>query len=73
LQAHNEEITLTEIACAAFLRDGFILLAKRASHKTWYPNRWDLIGGHVETGESVENALVREAREEVGLIPYALA
>lgn len=60
---------MTEIACAVFARDGLVLLVKRAPHKIWYPNQWDLVGGHVEDGESVETALVREAQEEVGLTP----
>ncbi|MDH6650194.1 UNVERIFIED_ORG: 8-oxo-dGTP diphosphatase [Rhizobium esperanzae] len=60
---------MTDFACAVFVRDGSILLMKRAPHKVWYPNHWDLVGGHVEPGESVEAALVREAQEEVGLTP----
>jgi 8-oxo-dGTP diphosphatase len=31
-----------------------------------FPNHWDLIGGHVEPGESPEQALVRETKEEIG-------
>lgn len=30
-------------------------------------NHWDLIGGHLAEGETPEEALVREAREEIGL------
>ncbi|MFT4181355.1 MAG: NUDIX domain-containing protein [Rhizobium sp.] len=60
---------MTEIACAVFVKDGQVLLVKRAPHKAYYPNQWDLVGGHVEPGESVEAALVREAQEEVGLTP----
>lgn len=32
-----------------------------------FPDHWDLIGGHVEEGESPEQALVREVREELGI------
>jgi 8-oxo-dGTP diphosphatase len=30
---------------------------------------WDMIGGHVETGETVEQALLREFNEEIGIYP----
>ena len=32
-----------------------------------FPNHWDLIGGHVEEGETPEQALGRETQEEIGL------
>jgi 8-oxo-dGTP diphosphatase len=32
-----------------------------------FPNHWDLIGGHVEDGETPEEALVREFKEELDL------
>lgn len=32
-----------------------------------FPDHWDLIGGHVEEGETPEQALIREAREELGI------
>jgi 8-oxo-dGTP diphosphatase len=45
------------------------LLGKRSAHLSSCPNCWDVIGGHVEAGETVEQALIREAEEEVGLTP----
>ena len=56
-------------ACAIFVRDGRILLGKRSPHRTSCPDCWDVIGGHVEPGEMVEQALIREAEEETGLTP----
>lgn len=47
-------------------RDDHVLLMKRAN--TGYMDGfWALVAGHVEEGESVYAAAVREAREEVGV------
>jgi 8-oxo-dGTP diphosphatase len=32
-----------------------------------FPDHWDLIGGHIEEGETPEEALVREVREELDI------
>jgi 8-oxo-dGTP diphosphatase len=60
---------LTDIACAIFWREGRVLLVRRAGHKARFPDCWDLVGGHVEPGESAEAAMIREAKEEIGLTP----
>jgi 8-oxo-dGTP diphosphatase len=53
---------------ALFIRqDGKILLGLRAPWKKTWPRHWDTIGGRVEGGESLDEALVREIREEVGV------
>ncbi len=44
------------IACAIFFRDGRILLAKRSAHEAAYPNCWDVVVGHAESSETVEQA-----------------
>jgi len=54
-----------EIALAALVRDGRILLAHRHPQRRWHPDRWDLTSEHVEPGESREEAVRRECREEI--------
>ncbi|WP_433712865.1 NUDIX domain-containing protein [Nocardia sp. CA-084685] len=52
----------TEIIARAIIRDGGRLLVARERGKTWA----FLPGGHVEPGEPVESALIRELAEELG-------
>ncbi|WP_428833210.1 NUDIX hydrolase [Micromonospora coerulea] len=47
----------------AVLRDGDrVLLCHRSAGRRWYPDVWDLPGGHVEEGEDPKESLVRELR-----------
>ncbi len=62
---------MTTIVLAALIENGRVLMAQRAAHKRHHPERWDLVGGHVETDEHVEAAIVREVREEVGVTAVA--
>jgi 8-oxo-dGTP diphosphatase len=49
--------------------DGKVLLGLRAPSKKVWPCHWDTIGGRVEDGESLDDALIREVQEEVGVTP----
>jgi|SRR6266850_1713509 len=49
--------------------DGKVLLGLRAPSKKVWPQHWDTIGGHVEDGESLDDALIREVQEEAGVTP----
>jgi 8-oxo-dGTP diphosphatase len=55
------------VVAGALVRDGRVLLAHRSPARRWYPDVWDLPGGHLEPGESPEQALVRELAEELGV------
>lgn len=48
------------------IKDGLVLLGLRAAHKS-HAGCWDIPGGHVEGGESLDQALVRELEEELGV------
>jgi 8-oxo-dGTP diphosphatase len=54
------------------VREGRVLLGRRADDRDWLPGAWDLFGGHVEPGESHEAALRRELLEELGIVPLQL-
>ena len=49
---------------ALILRDGKLLLVKRGAQPGF--GKWSVPGGLVEVGEQVEDAMVREVKEEVG-------
>ena len=48
-----------------------ILLQKRAGNKSIQPGKWDTaVGGHISAGETIEEALKKEAFEEIGLTGF---
>ena len=48
-------------------RRGWVLLQERDEHPLIDPERWGFVGGHVDEGESYEQAAYRELEEETGL------
>lgn len=54
------------VVAGAIVADGRLLLAQR-TRPPELAGRWELPGGKVEAGESDEEALVRELREELGV------
>jgi 8-oxo-dGTP diphosphatase len=54
-------------ACALVDADGRVLLAQRPQGKPM-AGLWEFPGGKVETGERPEETLIRELREELGIV-----
>ena len=50
---------------------GELYLQKRSMTKDIQPGKWDTaVGGHIDYGETVEEALRREVREELGITAF---
>jgi len=57
------------IVAAVIVQSDRILLGQRSPGRAFYPNVWDVFGGHIEPGEQPDQTLVRELEEELGLKP----
>ena len=55
---------MTEVVAALIWNEGRFLACQRPAHKT-RALLWEFVGGKVEPGESREDALIRECREEL--------
>ena len=54
-----------------FNQKGDLFLQKRSMSKDIQPGKWDTaVGGHVDYGETIEEALRREVREELGVTDF---
>lgn len=58
-----------EVVAALIIQSHKILLGLRSADREFYPNVWDVFGGHMEPGEQQHQTLVRELQEELGITP----
>ena len=60
------------VAAALLVRDGRVLLCHRHPSRRWYPDAWDIPGGHIDIGETPAAALRRELHEELGVMAHQI-
>jgi len=64
----SERHDLIQVACVILHREGKVLLQHRDDiPEIRFPGHWAIFGGHVEPGETAEEAALREMEEELGL------
>ena len=62
------EDIVVRVSCVLLHRGRSVLLQLRGSEPDVYAaGRWGIFGGHIEAGESPEDAALREMSEELGL------
>ena len=57
---------MTEVVAALIWRDNKFMICQRPAHKA-RGLLWEFVGGKVEPGETKEQALIRECREELAV------
>ena len=57
---------MTEVVAALIWKDDTFLICQRPAHKA-RGLLWEFVGGKVEPGETKEQALIRECREELAV------
>ncbi len=62
------ELQLFKIAVSAFVvQEGSVLLLKRRDDEVFLPGVWEVPGGGMNEGETIEQGVMRETREEAGV------
>jgi len=71
-ECHSESFILHPVVhLHVFNSAGELYLQKRNMNKDIQPGKWDTsVGGHVDFGEEVHEALFREVREELGIVDF---
>lgn len=67
MKIYNKGVNiLTQVVAALIRQDNKFMIFQRPVTKT-RAFQWEFVGGKVEEGETLEEALIRECREEIGV------
>lgn len=66
-ELHSKEFWYRAVTIIILNSKNELLLQKRAPTKMKLPNTWSITQGHVDSGENVEDAALRETQEELGI------
>ncbi len=68
-EAHKNKMYLHPVVHIHIVnKKGELYLQKRAANKLVMPGKWDTaVGGHIAWGETIEQAIQRETKEELGI------
>ena len=64
---HSTGLWHREVGVVIINDNNEMLLEKRAPTKKQSPNMWALCAGHIDAGETPDETIVREIKEEIGL------
>jgi isopentenyldiphosphate isomerase len=67
-EVHKKKLIHRSVMFLIFDKKGRILVTQRTKNKEFYKEYWSIgLGGHVNAGETYEEAVVREAKEEANI------
>ena len=66
LQKKGDEMKITEVVAALIWQGDKFMICQRPAHKA-RGLLWEFVGGKVESGETKEQALIRECQEELAV------
>ena len=67
-EVHKRGLKHRSVHLLIFNKQGSVLLQKRSMEKDTFPGTWDSsVSGHVDSGETYDEAVIRESWEELGV------